>query len=95
MTDYLVLGDVLHDGLGSGGELQGALGLLPLGGGDRADDGRLGVAAKRVLEDAGQLRVSEGDVLPRPVAQLRDDLAENQERLVDVGPFTEPLAFGR
>lgn len=60
VDDFVDRGLVL-DALGKGRKLERGERLGHAGGRDGADDGRQGVAAERVLEDAGQLAVSVAD----------------------------------
>ena len=52
--------------------------------------------AERLSQQSGQLRVSVRDVPAAPawVGQRRDDIAQREERLVDVRRFLESVASG-
>ncbi|KAH9390187.1 hypothetical protein TYRP_007741 [Tyrophagus putrescentiae] len=60
---------------------------------DGGDDGGLGLAAERVLQQTGQLRVAVGNVA-RFLHQQRDDAAQRQQALVDVGRLAGALLHG-
>ncbi|KAH9390135.1 hypothetical protein TYRP_007684 [Tyrophagus putrescentiae] len=60
---------------------------------DGGDDGGLGLAAERVLQQTGQLRVAVGNVA-RFLHQQRDDATERQQALVDVGRLAGALLHG-
>lgn len=65
---------------------------VALGRGYRRDDARLGPPAQRVLEQAGKLRLSIGNV-GAAVDQGVDDTPEGQQALVDEARFGGPLVF--
>ena len=82
------------DILRSVGITQCVLGLVEmLAGGANTDNHHcFAVAAKRELQQTGELRVSVGNVVPLPwIAESVDTASQGQERLVDVRTLHQPF----
>jgi len=52
------------------------------------------VSSKTVLQNSGQFRTSEWNVICASLAQLRNDDPQSHQRFVDIVSFTKSLAAG-
>lgn len=97
IVQHFVDSRVRADQLGTRCELQGTPRLLDIGigRGDAAHHGHFCIPAERGLQQAGQLAVSESDMLPwLLLGQRVNHATQGQQRLVDLAAFLGALAGG-